>query len=127
MPATLRVPADLSNLSVIRGFIQDTAAALGFKPGLIMDMIQAVDEAVTNIVVHGYRGRPGDIEIEMSREQASLVVRLRDRAVPFDPTQAPPPDLTLPLESAPFGRAGDLPDAPVHGCLALSSDRNWEQ
>jgi len=85
MPSTLRVSAELPNLAVIRGFVEDTAAALDVGPGLIVDMVQAVDEAVTNVIVHGYRGQPGDIEIEMDREQDALVVRLRDHAFPFDP------------------------------------------
>ena len=106
MPSTLRVSAELPNLAVIRGFVEDTAAALDVGPGLIVDMIQAVDEAVTNVIVHGYRGQPGDIEIEMDREQGALVVRLRDHAFPFDPTRAPPPDLTLPLEARRLGGLG---------------------
>ena len=106
MPSTLRVSAELPNLAVIRCFVEDTAAALQFGPGVILDMIQAVDEAATNVIVHGYRGQPGEIEIEMAREQNALVVRLLDQAFAFDPTRAPPPDLTLPLEARRLGGLG---------------------
>ena len=61
-------------------------------------MLLAVDEAVTNTVVHGYKGREGSVEIEVGREGHALVIRLRDEAPPFDPTSVPSPDLTLPLE-----------------------------
>ena len=72
----------------------------------IDDMIQAVDESATNIIVHGYRDRPSNIEIEVTQEGNALVVRLRDQAPLFDPTRAPPSDVTLPLERRRVGRLG---------------------
>ena len=62
-----------------------------------IDVLLAVDEAATNVVVHGYQGREGVIEIEVLREGDALVIRLRDEAEPFDPTSLPPPDLAVPL------------------------------
>jgi serine/threonine-protein kinase RsbW len=102
----LLIAAELKNLSSIRTFVEEEAAALGAQPKAVADMLLAVDEAATNIMVHGYQGRPGAIEIEVSRRQDDLVVRLRDQAAPFDPNQVPPPDLTLPLEERPIGGLG---------------------
>ena len=104
--SSLRISAELKQLVVIRRFIEETATAFKADPSAILDMLQAVDEAATNIIVHGYRGQPGMIEIEVRREGDSLVVRLRDQATPFDPTAVPPPDLTLPLEKRPLGGMG---------------------
>jgi serine/threonine-protein kinase RsbW len=70
------------------------------------DILLAVDEAATNIIVHGYRGQPGDIEIEVENQDGSLAVSLRDKAPPFDPTRVPMPDLSLPLDQRPFGGMG---------------------
>lgn len=106
MPPTLCVSAELPNLAVIRCFVEDIAIEFQMDRDVVIDMIQAVDEAATNTIVHGYHGQPGDIEIEATREQDTLVVRLRDHAFPFDPTLAPPPDLTLPLEMRRFGGLG---------------------
>jgi serine/threonine-protein kinase RsbW len=106
MESTLRVLAELPNLAVIRRFVEETAMALKVDRDAIDDMIQAVDESATNIIVHGYRGRMGHIEIEVTQEGCALVVRLRDQAPLFDPTQAPPPDLTLPLERRRVGGLG---------------------
>jgi serine/threonine-protein kinase RsbW len=72
----------------------------------VEDVLQAVDEAATNIILHGYRGQPGEIEIEMDQDHGALVVCLRDRAFLFDPTRVPPPDLTLPLEARRVGGLG---------------------
>jgi len=104
--ASIRVVAELPNLAVIRRFVEETATALKADRDAIDDMIQAVDESATNIIVHGYRDQPGHIEIEVIQEGNVLVVRLRDQAPLFDPTRAPPSDVTLPLERRPFGGLG---------------------
>ena len=106
MTSKMQVSAELQNLGAIRRFVRDTATALGGDCKAVDDMLQAVEEAAANIVVHGYRGQPGDIEVEVSLEKTVLVVRLRDRATLFDPTSIPPPDLTRPLEERRLGGLG---------------------
>ena len=95
--SSLRITAELKNLSEIRCFVQEAASSLGVDPAMVHNAPLAVDEAVTNVIVHGYQGQGGAIEIEMSREGDALVIRIRDEAPPFDPAVIPPPDLTLPL------------------------------
>jgi anti-sigma regulatory factor (Ser/Thr protein kinase) len=110
----LHVAADLQNLSRIRRFVAEQGAALGAALDAVDDMILAVDEIATNIVVHGYRRLSPDapieekaeIEVEVRGEADALVVCLRDRAVFFDPREVPPPDLSLPLEQRPLGKMG---------------------
>lgn len=80
--------------------------ALGVDAATIPDVVLAVDEAATNIILHGYQGQEGIIEIEVVQEGDALVVRLRDETVPFDPTSVPPPDLTVPLEQRAPGGLG---------------------
>jgi serine/threonine-protein kinase RsbW len=106
MKSSLRMAAELDNLAEIRHFVQKTATTFGVDPDIISNVLLAVDEAVTNVLVHGYQGQTGMIEIELRRRGDSLVVCLRDQAIPFDPTTVPPPDLTLPLEQRPFGGMG---------------------
>jgi len=76
------------------------------RPRPIDDLVLAVDESATNIIMHGYRGQPGDIEVEIRRAPDAVVIYLRDRAPPFDPTRLPAPDVTLPLEQRPIGGLG---------------------
>jgi serine/threonine-protein kinase RsbW len=106
MASTLRIAAELRNLAAIRRFVSDAAADLQASRTATDEMIQAVDESVTNVMVHGYEGQPGTIEVEVSREGNDLVIRIRDYGPPFDPTTYPSPDLTLPLERRRFGGLG---------------------
>jgi serine/threonine-protein kinase RsbW len=97
--------AELTDLSGIRGFLEVAAADLGADGPTIRDLVIAANEAVANIIRHGYRGAPGPIEVIVEREPDSIVVHLRDEAPAFDPTAYPAPDLTVPLEER---RAGGL-------------------
>jgi len=104
--STLRIEAKLKNLSQARRFVQERAEALGADRDVIADVILASDEAVTNVIVHGYQDRPGMIEIELGRNGDDIVVFIRDQSAPFDPTGMPPPDVTQPLEERPLGGMG---------------------
>ena len=103
---SLRVAADVAQLAAIRAFVEQQAHALGVDASASYDLVLAVNEVATNIVVHGYRSQPGVIEIELRRQGDAIEIRLRDQARLFDPTRVPAPDLTLPLHKRPFGGMG---------------------
>lgn len=104
----LVIAAKVENLNTIRGYIKGRARPAGVPQDALDAMVLAVDEAVTNIIQHGYRenNRTGDIEIEILIRPGNLSVILRDDAPPFDPTHLPEPDLTLPLALRPIGGLG---------------------
>ncbi|MGE5123491.1 MAG: ATP-binding protein [Acidobacteriaceae bacterium] len=104
--ASLHLIADLKDLPAIHKFINDRAVSLGVDPLTVYDVHLVVTEMVSNTIIHGYQGVPGPVEIEMGREGDSLVIRLRDKTPPFDPTQMPPPDLSTPLDERPVGGLG---------------------
>ena len=106
---SLRVAAaELTDLSGIRGFLQAAATDLGADGPAIRDLVIAANDAVANIIRHGYRGHPGPIEVVVEREPQAIVVHLRDEAPAFDPTTYPEPDLTVPLEERRAGGLGIL-------------------
>ena len=101
-----RIAAELKNLSAMRRFVEDNARALGAGKECIADLIQAVDEAATNVIMYGYKYGPGPIELEIAREGEQLLIMLRDEAPHFDPTTVPPPDLSTPLQERRLGGLG---------------------
>ena len=103
---SFRIPAELHRLAEMRRLVEERAIALNVDASAVYDIILAVNEIATNIIVHGYRDQPGMIEIEVGQADDSLILRLRDQAPPFDPTLVPPPDTTLPLEKRPPGGMG---------------------
>jgi serine/threonine-protein kinase RsbW len=115
----LRIVAELKNLSAIRRFVEDNARAQGAGQECVADLIQAVDEAATNVIMYGYQGAPGPLELEAAREGDQLLIILRDQAPPFDPTTVPPPDLTTPLHERRIGGFG------VHLMRALTDSLTY--
>jgi serine/threonine-protein kinase RsbW len=104
--ATLSVAAELRNLEVIRRFVRLVADEAGAPTADAWDLVQAVDEAATNVIIHGYRGAAGEIEVRARQQHGGLVLRLLDTAPVFDPTGVPSPDLDLPLDRRPLGKMG---------------------
>jgi len=101
----LTVPGEVGRLAEVRAFVRDSTRGR-IASRLVEDLVCAVDEAVTNVIVHGYQGTSGPVEIEVGGDSDTLEVRIADRAIPFDPTTAPEPDLDLPLERRPLGKMG---------------------
>jgi len=94
----LTIPAERRQLAAIRDFVALQAGSVAnATQEEIQDLVQAVDEAATNIVIHGYRDGPGTIEIEFVGDANALKVLLRDQAPAFDPTRVPAPNLDVPL------------------------------
>jgi len=104
-PRKLRVGNDANRLADVRAFVREQVADLGGSPRTVDDLVQAVDEAACNVMVHGYGKAPGAIEIEASRVGAAIQIRLLDRSTPFDPTAAPLRDVhaTPPTPKRPGG------------------------
>ena len=103
---SLQLTASLDALARVRAHVRSAAGALGADTRSVSALVQCVDEWVTNVVVHGYRGAPGPVEVEVRGDGADVVIEVRDAAPVFDPATAPPFDRNLPLTQRPFGGMG---------------------
>jgi anti-sigma regulatory factor (Ser/Thr protein kinase) len=104
--SAITVEAKFENLAVIRRFIEQNVELVTDDQDVNYDIVFAVNELATNIIVHGYKNQPGQIEVKMRQDGDSLVIRLIDQAPEYDPTDAATPDLTQPLEKRPLGGLG---------------------
>ncbi len=103
-PRSLRVSGGVDQLATLRSFVRDSAVAFGAGAVAIDDLVQAVDEAACNIVLHGYQNRAGEIEATAALKDGQIEVRLLDRGREFDPTAVPAPDLDVhPIVRRPGG------------------------
>ena len=125
--------ADCDQLSAMREFVVRAVLALGSAPDLASDVELAADEAVTNVIEHGYGSQPanadprtpgrlsGEIELAVAREGDDLVLRILDAAPEFDPTKAPSPDINAPLETRSPGGCG------IHLIRQLMDDMTYRR
>lgn len=93
---TLRIPSEAGHLAEVRAFVREATTSFGAPPAVTEDLVQAVDEAVCNVIVHGYRSDLGEIEIGAELANGTIEIRILDRGPAFDPTAAAEPDLSVP-------------------------------
>jgi serine/threonine-protein kinase RsbW len=118
----LRLDADVASLAHVRRHMRRRLAVLGADDPCVHDLVQAVDEWVTNVIRHGYRGERGPVTVAVERVGDDAVVTIRDAAPDFDPATAPPFDPSSPIASRRPGGMGihlmhELTDGMVHRAL----------
>ena len=103
---TLRIPAELERIADVRRLVRDVAGACNAPQPCMDDLVQAVDEAATNVILHGYRGRPGWLDVAAERVGDTIVITIEDEAPVMDPTLVPEPDLSIPPDRRKPGGMG---------------------
>jgi serine/threonine-protein kinase RsbW len=102
----LSIEANLENLSKVRSFFNKAGQSLGVDSDTIGDLCLVVDEAVTNVIVHGYDGQQGTVDIQIERDNNDLVIQIRDQAESFDPGNVDAPHLEESLSERAYGGMG---------------------
>ncbi|MFV2033309.1 MAG: ATP-binding protein [Gammaproteobacteria bacterium] len=113
----ITLQASLENLDKVRRFVRQSGAGLGIVPEAVFELQLAVNEAVSNIVQHGYGGQTGcadagcidinnEVSIEMASRRDAVEVKIKDRAKPFNDATGAEPMLATPLNERPYGGMG---------------------
>lgn len=87
----MEISSDPALLGAVRDAGENLALAIGFGTDVAGRVALALDEALTNVIKHGYGGRHDQpISIRMQRiesgGQVGIQVLIRDHAVPVDPS-----------------------------------------
>jgi len=91
----LKISSDPRWLRLVRAMMQEISRQAGFTETERHGIVLAVDEALSNIMKHAYRGDPnGDICLMCQLHDASLEIELHDHGETPDPKrlEPPPPD-----------------------------------
>lgn len=106
--SNLQIKSDLDNLGRVRDFVEAAAGAINMSSDRVGELLLAVDEAVSNIIMHGFTANTdGDIEVLVNDQPEKLVISIRDNARLFDPTKKPETDVAVsPLEREQAGGYG---------------------
>lgn len=96
----------LSELPALIEFVESACDDAGIQPDLRFDLMLAVEEAASNVIEHGYKGRGGQLAVLFRLAGHNATIELRDQAKPFRPGKIGRPDETIPLEDRPLGGLG---------------------
>jgi anti-sigma regulatory factor (Ser/Thr protein kinase) len=105
---SLRLPAEMASLGPFTDFVRGGARAAGLAENALGKLDLILEEVVTNVFRHAYpKGEAGIAVVGYSvSSPGSLLVEVRDSGLPFNPLDAPEPDLSLDLEERPIGGLG---------------------
>jgi serine/threonine-protein kinase RsbW len=94
-------------LADLLAFIDRACARAALDATTAFDVRLATEEAVTNVIEHGYTGMtPGPITLRFRRDPHEVVVTVEDDAPYFDPSTIRPADPDAPLDRRSVGGLG---------------------
>lgn len=104
---TVTFPATYESLAAISKFVIAAAESAGLDEKAVYSLQLAVDEACSNIIEYAYEDvEAQEITCTCRVSDRSITVTLRDEGRPFNPEEAPEPDLCSPLEERQVGGLG---------------------
>jgi len=106
----------------VQASLDGLAAHHAVPPDALCDMQIALDEALTNILTHGFDdGEPHRIEVTLAIEPTTIRAEIEDDCAAFDPLSATAPDLTASLKDRRVGGLG------VHFMRRLMSEVSYSR
>ena len=105
MEKSLTVKSELIEIEKVRAFLGTTLKALKLSEEAYYLIELSILEMCINIVRYAYPGKKGNISLKIWNQGKKIFFEIRDWGIPFDPREAPEPDVREMVEQ---GRAGGL-------------------
>jgi len=104
----MTVAPDLSGIPPLSEWVEERCQEAGLGAELTFKFMLAIEEAVTNVVSYAFTDMPPPhrIRVRLDIDDERCAAELVDNGRPFDPSAAPPPDLTGSLEEREAGGLG---------------------
>ncbi len=104
----LDVTPQVGEVPRLTDWIGSSCAAEGVAQDVAFKLTLAIEEAVVNVITHAFKGLPPAhlITVRLDVTAQSVIAEIIDNGRPFNPTSAPDPDLSLPLERRSPGGLG---------------------
>src|SRR5690349_18650782 len=95
----LRLEPLVSEIPRLIEWVEARCAAAGVAGAVAIKLALVLEEAVVNVIQHGLPDSPPPhrITVRLDIDAHSVAAEVIDNGRLFDPTGAPPPDLSLPL------------------------------
>jgi serine/threonine-protein kinase RsbW len=105
MERTLTVKSELIEIEKVRAFLDETLRSLNLSEEAYYLIELSLLEMCINIVRYAYPREKGEIFLKIWNKDEKLFFEIRDWGIPFDPREAPEPDIQ---EMVNQGRTGGL-------------------
>ena len=105
-PVVLTIDSIIDEIPVVSERLEELMSGAGFSPEAVLDTQLAVEEAITNVIVHGYQQKGNEIRIACQVIDGAIEIRITDSAPPFNPLSLPTPDLASDVNERRIGGLG---------------------
>lgn len=117
-----RIPNRRRDLATVAAMTERFGAENKIGVAIVNDINVALDEVLTNIVSYAYSpGERAEILVRLAIIGSEIVAEIEDGGRPFDPLQAPPPDLSKPLRDRKVGGLG------IHFIRSLMDEVSYQR
>jgi len=104
---SIRIQNQIPQIAKVCEGIDDFSKQHLIPDKVVFALHLSLDEILTNIISYGYAdGGEHEINVCLETDGENLTLIIQDDSRPFDPTQAPEPDLDKPLENRRIGGLG---------------------
>ena len=98
---------DISEVDRLHRDVSQFCQEHGLSSEIEGDLSLALEEILVNVIHHGHpEGGKHEIQVRLSLEEDCIITTVEDDGVPFNPLEAPEPDLHSPIETRPIGGLG---------------------
>lgn len=103
----VQVPAQAAELAGLNRYLCDFWATAALPAEAQFPFELALEEVFMNVVMHGSTPEHvPTVEVSLAREADDVVLSIADTGPPFDPLDAPNPDVEAAIEDRPIGGLG---------------------
>jgi serine/threonine-protein kinase RsbW len=101
------VANDISEVARLHRNVSEFCREHGLSTEIEYDLSLALEEILVNVIRYGHpEGGKHEILVWLSLEQDCVIATVEDDGVPFNPLEAPEPDLDSPIETRRIGGLG---------------------
>jgi serine/threonine-protein kinase RsbW len=119
---TITLRNDLAEIPRLAEFFEAFCAQLGPTSKDVFALHLALEEAVINVINHGYSdGQPHTFTVELAAADRRVTITVTDDAPAYNPLARAEVDITLPIEDRPIGGLG------VHLVKKLMDSARYER
>ena len=104
---SLHIKNDLFEIKRMAEELEDWCHEQSISEDIAFQLDLVLDEMVSNVIRHGIKDSGQHIiEVNLHRDGQQLILEIEDDGIPFNPFDAPVPDITKPIEERRPGGLG---------------------
>ena len=106
-PLSITIRADFIELERLQTQVTELGERLDIPAKTLFQINLALEEVLTNVIKYAYDDPASQtLTVKVAMDENEFQAEIIDRGRPFNPLEATPPDLDLPIEKRPIGGLG---------------------